>query len=349
MQRNKAKVLLVLMLAVVLVISGCGKSKESKQVVATYKDGEVTQAEFDTFKGVITVFNPQLSEQAADKATQENLLKQLIAYKILNEKADKPAKEAGEKKAKEQIDQIDTYFKTAVASGQPSLDSLLKAQKVTKDDMVQFLEQDEIARQYMGSKVTDEQIKAEFDKNLASDKNFYDYATVSHILVAFEKQDGTKLEKKDALIKANEIKAKLDAGGDFAALAKEFSDDPGSKDKGGTYPDAAVSQWVPEFKKAALELPLNKISDPVETSYGYHIMKVESRTTKKLEDMKVTLREGIASTKMSEFLEKELPGLITKITLPEIPAAKDDKAGTEDKDATTPTPTPTPSTEPAKK
>jgi foldase protein PrsA len=74
-------------------------------------------------------------------------------------------------------------------------------------------------------------------------------------------------------------------------------------------------------------------------------MKVESRTTKKLEDMKATLRDGIATTKMSEFLEKELPGLITKITLPEIPAAKDDKAGTEDKDAATPTPSP----EPAKK
>ena len=77
---------------------------------------------------------------------------------------------------------------------------------------------------------------------------------------------------------AKEVKTKLDAGEDFAKVAKEYSEDPGSADNGGLYENTPVSNWVEAFKEAAKTLPINKISDPVETEYGYHVMKVESRT-----------------------------------------------------------------------
>ncbi|MFD2611545.1 peptidylprolyl isomerase [Paenibacillus gansuensis] len=327
MLRNKAFGILILVLIAALV-AGCGKTKENAQVVATYKDGEITAQDFDKFKSVVTLFNPSYEQMMAEASVQESMLKQLIAYRILNDRADKSLKEKSETKAKEQMAEITKYYE----SQKPTLEEQLKAKKLTKDDIQDFLQLDETARSYMGTQVKEADMKKEFETNTKTDKHYYDKASVRHILVAFENAEtGKKLTKEEALKKAKDIQAKLNAGGDFAALAKEFSDDPGSKENGGLYADAPVSQWVEQFKKAAIELPLNKVSDPVETSYGYHVMKVEKRTEGTYDSVKDQLRESLAGQQMSTFLEKELPGLITKTNLPKTEAPKTDapKTGTE--------------------
>jgi peptidyl-prolyl cis-trans isomerase C len=86
----------------------------------------------------------------------------------------------------------------------------------------------------------------------------------SHILV---KDEG----------KAKEVLAKLAASGDFAALAKEYSEDPGSKDKGGDLGYFTKGQMVPEFEKAAFALDKGKISAPVKSNFGFHIIRLEDR------------------------------------------------------------------------
>ena len=86
---------------------------------------------------------------------------------------------------------------------------------------------------------------------------------VRHILVKTKEQ-------------ALDIKKQLEGGADFAALAKKYSDDPGSKDNGGLYKNVEHGKMVAEFDKAAFELPVGKISDPVQTSFGYHILKVDA-------------------------------------------------------------------------
>ncbi|HEX9115300.1 MAG TPA: peptidylprolyl isomerase [Anaerolineae bacterium] len=78
----------------------------------------------------------------------------------------------------------------------------------------------------------------------------------------------------EALARAKEVKAKLDAGGDFAKLAEQYSDDPGSAKSGGDLGWFGKGQMVPEFETAALALAVNQISDPVKTTYGYHIIQV---------------------------------------------------------------------------
>lgn len=84
------------------------------------------------------------------------------------------------------------------------------------------------------------------------------------------------LSKEEARKKAEEVLAKARKGEDFAALAKQYSDDPGSKDKGGEY-TFAKGQMVPEFETAAFALQPGQISDLVETQFGYHIIKLEER------------------------------------------------------------------------
>ncbi len=84
------------------------------------------------------------------------------------------------------------------------------------------------------------------------------------------------LSKEEARKKAEEVLAKARKGEDFAALAKQYSDDPGSKDKGGEY-TFSKGQMVPEFETAAFALQPGQISDLVETQFGYHIIKLEER------------------------------------------------------------------------
>jgi parvulin-like peptidyl-prolyl isomerase len=89
--------------------------------------------------------------------------------------------------------------------------------------------------------------------------------------------------------KAEEILQRVKNGEDFAALAKEFSEDPGSKDKGGLYEGIVAKQFVPEFEVAALALNPGEITQNlVETNYGYHIIKLEKKGETKDQQGQVT-------------------------------------------------------------
>ena len=88
-----------------------------------------------------------------------------------------------------------------------------------------------------------------------------------HILVATEEE-------------AKMILADLKKGGDFAAIAKEKSKDPGSKDNGGDLGYFGKDQMVPEFANTAFALDKGALSDPVKTQFGWHIIKVEDKRAK---------------------------------------------------------------------
>lgn len=97
-----------------------------------------------------------------------------------------------------------------------------------------------------------------------------------HILIGVQK-DASILEKSKALNKAKDLKKQIDAGADFGELAKEHSDDPGSKVRGGMLPPFVKGMMVPEFEKAAFGLRVGEVSAPVLSDFGYHLIRLEER------------------------------------------------------------------------
>ena len=117
--------------------------------------------------------------------------------------------------------------------------------------------------------LTDEAMKKVYDdaaKQISGEQEVH----ARHILVQTEDE-------------AKAIKAELDKGGDFAKLAKEKSKDPGAAD-GGDLGFFTKEQMVPEFSKVAFSLEPGKISDPVKTQFGWHILKVEEKRNRKPPD-----------------------------------------------------------------
>ncbi|CAI6085965.1 Foldase protein PrsA 3 [Paenibacillus sp. JJ-100] len=319
--KKVGKVLSIGLVAVLSLslLAACGKKEETKApeskdnsaVVATYEGGTITANEFDLEQRVMKFLSPQYAELMEMDEIKETLLKQEIAYKYLSDKASEEAKTAGAKTAAEQFDNLKAQVK------EDQWKEMLEKQNLTDQNIKDYMTRIMTVIKDKETGVTEDAMKAEYEKN----KDQYTTASVRHVLINFVDPKTEKERKKeDALKLAKEVKAKLDGGADFAEIAKKYSEDPGSADKGGLYENTPVGTWVEAFKEAAKTLPLNKISDPVETEYGYHVMKVEARTeadySKLAAEQKDALKSQLASGEIDAFMQNDLDKLIKEINLP---------------------------------
>ncbi len=112
--------------------------------------------------------------------------------------------------------------------------------------------------------VSDAEAKKFYDDQVGSAKS--EEVRARHILV----------ESKE---KARELFEKVAYGTDFAELAKQNSKDPGSKDQGGDLGYFSKGQMVPQFEEAAFKLQKGEVSQPFETQFGWHILKVDDKRT----------------------------------------------------------------------
>jgi peptidyl-prolyl cis-trans isomerase C len=117
----------------------------------------------------------------------------------------------------------------------------------------------------------------------------------------------------EALAKAQEIKKKLDGGADFAALAKEESDDTGSGANGGDLGSFPHGRMTPAFDQAVWKMKPGEVSDPVKTQFGYHIIKLESKDAKSFDEAKPELerrmRPELTQKAVEELVKKANPVL----------------------------------------
>jgi foldase protein PrsA len=83
---------------------------------------------------------------------------------------------------------------------------------------------------------------------------------------------------------ANDLRQKIEGGEDFARLAEEFSDDPGSAAKGGDLGWFGKGVMIKEFEDAAFTLPLAQVSEPISTTFGYHLIEVTEKDPNRPKD-----------------------------------------------------------------
>jgi peptidyl-prolyl cis-trans isomerase D len=133
----------------------------------------------------------------------------------------------------------------------------------------------EISLAQLGAKVSvdDAQLKAYYDEQKAKTPELFtqpEQRRVSHILlpVANPQDDAAVKAKAEGILK------RAQAGEDFAKLAKEFSQDPGSAQQGGDLGWSERKAWVPPFADAAFRMKVDEIRGPVKTQFGYHILKL---------------------------------------------------------------------------
>ncbi len=106
-----------------------------------------------------------------------------------------------------------------------------------------------------------------------------------------------------ALETANKVRADLVAGADWTAEAAKYSDDPGSKEKGGDLGTISKGEMVKEFEDAVFSLKKDEISQPVKTAYGYHVIQVTGINEAKqytLDEVKEEIKSSLVSAKKSE-------------------------------------------------
>jgi parvulin-like peptidyl-prolyl isomerase len=138
-----------------------------------------------------------------------------------------------------------------------------------------------------------------------------------HILVSVDK-NASMADKTAALQKIKKIQQELKAGADFEELAKKYSDDPGSKNRGGDLGFFSRGDMVPEFDKVAFSLDVGQVSEPVLTDFGYHIIKVEEkRAARKLsyDDVKNDLKELLFQKNAQKRYEVWLKDLRAKANI----------------------------------
>lgn len=216
---------------------------------------------------------------------------------------ERAAKEAGTVLTQEEID---SYLQNQYqqAGGEDKFLEVLVSNGMDPDYVKEFIKSDLLIQSYLEVVVNTEiEIpEEEIQKAYQEDKT----ASVRHILLLTQGKNET--EKVEIRKRMETILTRAKSGEDFSMLAKEYSEDPGSKENGGLYEDFGRGRMVKPFEEAAFSVPIGEISDIVETTYGYHILKIVDRKkdTRPLDEIRPELEDQIRQTKRNDFIQKHI-------------------------------------------
>jgi len=298
-----------LLLGVALLVAlGCEAAEPEANVesgakkVATFEGGEVTQAELEEFAkqsgfGELSEDSPQY-----ETAVQQ-IMPQLVGIEIAKAYAQEKNITVSDAEVDRELAKIkEQVGEQARASGQDLSDQeayeqALKQNDITEDQLREDIRENlpiqEVQERVAGdTQPSEEEIQKYYDENKAAQFTNPAQRCMRHILF-----------NKDQKEKAEEVKEQLQDGGDFAKLAKEYSQDPGSAEQGGDLGCLGKGETVPEFEKAAFGAEQGEIVGPVETEFGYHLIEVtevRAEETRSLDEVESQITEQLAVTKRDE-------------------------------------------------
>lgn len=299
-------------IAVVMTFSlaGCkliSKTEEGEKntVVAKANGKKITKGEFEKSLAVKKVllgayygydFFDGESGAGYLSYIKTDTLNEAVQEQVIKDKAKKLGliddEEAIAEEAKKQLDEY-----TEALSDKNGFDNAIEKNGITTEDILDYFRNSVIHQRLFDETtkdvtVADDEIKKYYDENPYEFTEKENVMNLSHILV-------------DSSEEALSVKNRLKAGENFEDVAKEVSKDDGTKDKGGLLGDVKYvgSNYIQEFVDAAIKLKEGDISDPVQTTYGWHIIKCNSKTEypeKAFDDVKDSIKEDLLSDKKND-------------------------------------------------
>lgn len=213
--------------------------------------------------------------------------------------------------APEELDKILSY-QYSRAGGEEKFLQVLEENGIDIEFVKKSIEKDLMIQNYLEAFFTSKILisEEEIQKVYREDKT----ASVRHILLST--QEKSEAEKEEIHKKMEEILSRAKSGEDFAELAKTYSEDPGSKENGGLYENFGRGQMVKHFENAAFSVPVGEISDIVETTFGYHIIKVIDRKkeTRPLDEVRSQIEGHLRKMQQDDFYKEHLDQLKEKVS-----------------------------------
>ncbi|WP_279265929.1 MULTISPECIES: peptidylprolyl isomerase [unclassified Romboutsia] len=302
-----------------LSMIGCSSSKIDKEEnIATVNGNGITVGNYQ----IVLELNKQSiqayygdtiwDQEVEDGVTYREKFKEMILDQMVyTESIYQKAKDEKLLATEDEVNKAIEDFKTSIKENedyQKELDEL-----GVDDNFLKYqFERDLASENYKANfekniDITEDEMKTYYDEN--KEEFHTDEVEASHILIKTMDDQGNALsdkKKAEAKKKAEEVLEKLKSGEEFSALAKEYSQDAGTAENGGELGFFAKGKMVKEFEDAAWKLNVGEISDIVETSYGYHIIKVTDKVDEQqpFEDVKDTIKTNLISEKYNEQVEK---------------------------------------------
>ena len=284
MQEHK-KIYLVLSVVMIFLLTGCSshareseKNSPPQDTLAIIGDRVITLPEFKERCDAMTQRDPRLNDSEERKKYLDMLIRTtLFSLEARAEHIDK------EKQVADRIND--------------ATDWILYNKYLQKEIRA-------------NANITDEQIKIYYDANLDEFKTV-EKVKVSHILIRVYPTSGPDGLAK-AKARAKKLKQELDQGADFAVLAQNNSDDSATRNQGGSlgYITRGKMMISSEFTDAAFSLKSGKISDPVESPHGFHIIKADAKVPEQVSPLDHQVETYIKNT-LGKEKQKQLTEELT--------------------------------------
>jgi parvulin-like peptidyl-prolyl isomerase len=308
--------------SLLLLASACGGGSGSvpEGAVAVVDGTEIARTELDELVDRAKKGYEAQKQEFPKVGTPEyqSLQTQYLEYLVQREEFEQEAGDLDVAISEKDVDAaVADFVKSRFEGNREQYEKALREQGYTEADFRETLSVS-VLSQKIFEKVTEDVKVTEQDVLAYYTEHQTEYRTpesrdVRHILIAEKEGDDVDFAKSKA--EADRIYAELQGGADFAALAKEHSADPGSKDAGGKL-TISRGQTVPEFDKVAFELKQGAVSRPVKTQYGYHVIEALTPVRKvkvtSLDDVRASIRATLLQEKRNEVMTKWVEDLRKK-------------------------------------
>ncbi|MCR1822893.1 MULTISPECIES: peptidylprolyl isomerase [Terrisporobacter] len=278
----------------------------SNKTVAKINDVDVSKEEYKkTEEFLYATGYVEKNEKNSDKVNND-ILSFIIDNEVAYQEAQKENIKVKDSDVNEKVEQLKETLENNT-----SYKEKLESAGITEDFLKEQVKKDLTVAKYKENfikdiKVTDKEMEAYYNNN--KDQFNVKEVKASQILISTLDEDNkevSKEQKEKLKEKAQSILDKVNNNEDFASLAKKYSDDKNSGKDGGDLGYFAKNEKNIEFTKEVFKLDTNQVSNLIETSYGYHIVKVTDKTTvtKSLEDSKDDIKTKILNEKYTKHID----------------------------------------------